>query len=510
MRSLDGLFEAAADRIEEAGGSIETFVGDAVIAVFGAPVAQEDHAERALHAALALRRRTAEIFGDTVALGIGVDTGEVLDRPRPGGRRRRDRRGGHTAPPGWSRPQIRVRSLSASVRFAHARSAFEFGPARLVEAKGFTEGAPCRPLRRALATDPGAARRVFVGRRRELELLRAAYRRVAEESRRTRHRRRRRGRRQDARSSESFGTGSPSSRRSRCAAPGSCLAYGRATTYRPLADVLRGAARPARDRPVRGDRACPARRTAILGLVLGLDVAGRSSTRSSRAKRLHDRLVEFLTGSPRRGPSSSSLEDLHWAQEPLLDLVERVLLRGARAAARGRSPRAPSCSRSPAPRGEPRPRRRRRSGSTRSRTARRTELLLADLRRRRRPGAPPSCSSSGRRETLLPRGDPCDLAEHGPRRSPSRCPRFPTRCTPCSRPDRPLAADREGALQAAAVIGRRVLAWRAARAAGGSDAGLRALEAATSSAGVRPRHWRVSVSSPSSTRSRGRSRTRQS
>src|SRR5216684_3783847 len=49
--------------------------GYSVMAVFRAPVAQEDHAERALHTALALVRRTAELFGETISpVFVGRDS----------------------------------------------------------------------------------------------------------------------------------------------------------------------------------------------------------------------------------------------------------------------------------------------------------------------------------------------------------------------------------------------------------------------------------------------------
>jgi peptide-methionine (R)-S-oxide reductase len=51
---------------------VEKFVGDAVMAAFGAPAALEDHAERALHAALGMQRRLRELFGDRLALRIGA------------------------------------------------------------------------------------------------------------------------------------------------------------------------------------------------------------------------------------------------------------------------------------------------------------------------------------------------------------------------------------------------------------------------------------------------------
>src|SRR5918912_2052164 len=82
---LDRFYDAMAEEIERGGGTVEKFVGDAVMAAFGAPCALEDHAERALHAALGMQRRLRELFGDQLALRIGVNTGEVVvGRPREG------------------------------------------------------------------------------------------------------------------------------------------------------------------------------------------------------------------------------------------------------------------------------------------------------------------------------------------------------------------------------------------------------------------------------------------
>jgi class 3 adenylate cyclase/tetratricopeptide (TPR) repeat protein len=68
--------------LERFGGTVEKFIGDAVVAVFGAPIAHEDDAERAVRAALAVRDAISELNADDVSLGlsvrIGAATGEAL------------------------------------------------------------------------------------------------------------------------------------------------------------------------------------------------------------------------------------------------------------------------------------------------------------------------------------------------------------------------------------------------------------------------------------------------
>ena len=82
---LNRFYDAMAVEIDDSGGTVEKFVGDAVMAAFGAPAAHEDHAERALHAALSMQRRLEELFGDALSLRIGVNTGDVVvGQPREG------------------------------------------------------------------------------------------------------------------------------------------------------------------------------------------------------------------------------------------------------------------------------------------------------------------------------------------------------------------------------------------------------------------------------------------
>jgi class 3 adenylate cyclase len=58
---LRPFFDAMVEEIERFGGTVEKFIGDAVMAVFGVPVTHEDDEERAVRAALAMQGRTAQV-----------------------------------------------------------------------------------------------------------------------------------------------------------------------------------------------------------------------------------------------------------------------------------------------------------------------------------------------------------------------------------------------------------------------------------------------------------------
>src|SRR5438874_13652916 len=73
------------DALERNGGTVEKFIGDAVMAVFGVPVAHEDDALRAVRAADEMRRALARLnntldsrFGVRLEMRIGINTGEVV------------------------------------------------------------------------------------------------------------------------------------------------------------------------------------------------------------------------------------------------------------------------------------------------------------------------------------------------------------------------------------------------------------------------------------------------
>src|SRR5205814_3761206 len=68
--------ERLRSELERFGGTVEKFIGDAVMALFGAPVAHEDDPERAVRAALAIRDWARE--EEAVQVRIAVNTGEAL------------------------------------------------------------------------------------------------------------------------------------------------------------------------------------------------------------------------------------------------------------------------------------------------------------------------------------------------------------------------------------------------------------------------------------------------
>ncbi|HEX9035885.1 MAG TPA: adenylate/guanylate cyclase domain-containing protein [Ktedonobacterales bacterium] len=81
FRALMARYYAHARQIvEEHGGALEKFIGDALVAVFGLPQAHSNDAERALASALALRQAvgTDEVLGGRLTLRMGVNTGQVM------------------------------------------------------------------------------------------------------------------------------------------------------------------------------------------------------------------------------------------------------------------------------------------------------------------------------------------------------------------------------------------------------------------------------------------------
>jgi class 3 adenylate cyclase len=322
---LERFYDAMAEEILRAGGTLEKFVGDAVMAVFGAPAAQEDHAERALHAALSMRRRLEELFGGKLAMRIGVNTGEVVvGRAREGGSFVTGdavnvcARLEQNVSPG----EILVGERTAAL----VRGAFEFDRSMRIEAKGKEDGVVCRRLVRALTLmrprGVGGLRRPFVGRDAELDLLESTYRRVVHEAephlvtimgdagvgktRLVRELWERLGAQPEE----------PTRR------TGRCLPYGRAITYWPLGEILKEHLGVLDSDPPEVIRSRLGPR-GILGLTVGLDPPGDLHPLVARDS-LHEAWVDFLHELAAERPVVVLVEDLNWGEEPLLDLLERL------------------------------------------------------------------------------------------------------------------------------------------------------------------------------------------
>ncbi len=84
---MDGCFKILMDEIHRYEGTINQFTGDGVMALFGAPIAHEDHAVRACYAALRMQEavkryagETRRVSGNPLAIRIGLNSGEVVVR----------------------------------------------------------------------------------------------------------------------------------------------------------------------------------------------------------------------------------------------------------------------------------------------------------------------------------------------------------------------------------------------------------------------------------------------
>lgn len=82
---LNNYLGAMSDRVAEHGGTVDEFIGDAVLAVFGAPILHDDDARRACACAVAMQSAMADVNArnqaiglPAVEMGIGLGTGEVV------------------------------------------------------------------------------------------------------------------------------------------------------------------------------------------------------------------------------------------------------------------------------------------------------------------------------------------------------------------------------------------------------------------------------------------------
>jgi adenylate cyclase len=84
---LNELYDEVVPVLTKHGGHANKFVGDGLLAVFGAPERLSDHAERAVAAALEIAKVVGERFGDELRVGVGVNSGPVMSGTIGGGGR---------------------------------------------------------------------------------------------------------------------------------------------------------------------------------------------------------------------------------------------------------------------------------------------------------------------------------------------------------------------------------------------------------------------------------------
>jgi class 3 adenylate cyclase/tetratricopeptide (TPR) repeat protein len=334
LRDVMGrYFASMREVIERHGGTVEKYIGDAVMAVFGVPVVHDEDALRAVRAAAemrtALERLNADLLGRrgvALAARTGINTGSVV-----------------VATGGPTEALVVGDAVNVAARLQTAaapgeivigsathqlvQDAVEVGPAEPLELKGKTEPVVAYRLHRVAPGAEGHSRRLdapMVGRERELDALQQAFERAA-----------------SAGSCQLFtilgtaGVGKSrlvaeflgSARDQARVVRGRCLPYGEGITYWAVAEIVRQAA-GIND----GDAAAMEREridTFVAGLpeaaALARGLAGLIGLEASAAQEelvwAFRRALEHLA---HERPLVVLVDDIHWAEPTLLDLMESV------------------------------------------------------------------------------------------------------------------------------------------------------------------------------------------
>ncbi|MBI2237986.1 MAG: AAA family ATPase [Actinobacteria bacterium] len=343
VQSLVGrAFDRLAQEVERYGGLLEKFMGDAVLAVFGVPAAHEDDPERAVRAALEMQAVLSELnrgFATEgkprLAMRIGVEGGQVLvDLERAAGPRDRMLTGDavNTA----ARLQAVAEPGHAVVGptvYAATKDVIDYEELEPLELKGKAELVPVWDALRVKARRRGERAPLglearLVGRDEELGLLKQTLHRVESESR------------------PALVTvlGPAGVGKSRLAweltkymeglpqffywRRGRCLAYGN-VSYSALADAVKAQCEILEDDPPEAAERKVER--AVVDL-FGDDsvvphvraLVGAGADRAFGREELFDAWRRFLERMAARYPLGLVLEDIHWADDGLLDFLDHL------------------------------------------------------------------------------------------------------------------------------------------------------------------------------------------
>ena len=295
---LARYFERMKGIVESHGGSVEKFIGDAVMAVFGVPVAHEDDALRACRAAVEMRDALPELG---ISGRIGVNTGEVLtgteERLATGDAVNVAARLEQAATPS--------EVLLGEPTLALVGDAAEVEPVEPLELKGKNEPVCAYRLVRMRATPERQHGAPFVGREPELAILQAAWEGV----------------RSEQRCELVTVVGDAGVGKSRLASEfldsiqatvvrGRCLPYGAGITYWPVVEVLKQL------------DLLPAEESAAAAIRSLLD----ESEAATSAEDIAWAFRKTLEQASAERPLVAVFDDIQWGEETFLDLLEHVAL----------------------------------------------------------------------------------------------------------------------------------------------------------------------------------------
>src|SRR5438128_7065050 len=335
MRSVLARYYAIArECVETHGGTVEKFIGDAVMAVFGLPTAHGYDPDRAVAAALTIRDRIQEdlLLRDRVAIRFGVSTGEVVAS--------RDQSAGDFLITGDA-TNVAARlqqaaepwGILASDRTVRAANNFEFGEQIDVRARGKSA-----PVAAHLVIGPRRAkarsreRLPLVGRENDLAQIQLVARRAVSEKRPSMVSVIAPAGTGKTRLVEEFLTWLPNLAPNAIVATAQCLPYGEQLTYRPMPQVrfpLTGTNEDTPSGQVRDAIGSWLREVGVEDAErderLLAATIGEAGTDDVDKDLLLAAWRSAIDATARGNPLVIVFEDLHWSSDSLLDLAQFVM-----------------------------------------------------------------------------------------------------------------------------------------------------------------------------------------